>query len=163
MNDSTPRAAGGIRPLDIMVALAIAGGIGWALVTRVPRPEPSTFVQSVNLDPLRGIAVQADGRVRSFESHAKTYMGYISGPRRIDGQSNGFTYLDLLFRPDRYENRDVVYVKNQQVRAQIIDAAMDSPTMNTKRAETIFKSGLVSRSLLSEAKVRALLQRLGVL
>ena len=42
-------------------------------------------------------------------------MGYISGPRTIDGQTNGFTYLDLIFRPDRYADRDLIYIKNKRM------------------------------------------------
>lgn len=151
-----------VRPIDIMIVLLLGGLIGWKGYTRAPKPsaEPSSFARQIDLDALGTTAVQADGRLRSFESHAKTYMRYISGPRQINGQSNGFTYLDLAFRPERYANVDMVYVKNKQVRSQILDALEDHPDMNPGRRAAIFKSGLISRSLLTQPEVLALLREL---
>jgi cytochrome c-type biogenesis protein CcsB len=119
------------------------------------------FAEQVDLRPLHAIAVQADGRLRSFESHAKTYMGYVSGPRRIDGHSFGFTYLDLMFRPEVYADKDVIYVKNKQVRAQILAALKDHALLTPSRREAIMDSGLIARGLLAEPAAAALLRRLG--
>src|ERR1043166_3019714 len=100
-----------IRLIDAMVVLGIAGYCWYGTTNGASKPAgPSTFAQQVNLDPLYHTAVQADGRLRSFESHAKTYIGgYVTGPREISGQSNGFTYLDLLFRPELYRDTDLIY------------------------------------------------------
>lgn len=152
-----------IQPIDAMVLLAIAGYCVFQGVNHPPRSvgEPSTFARQVRLDPLDKTAVQADGRLRSFESHAKTYMGYVSGPRSINDQSYGFTFLDLIFRPEQYHDRDIIYVKNKNVRAQILDALHGHPAVDETRRALILKSGLVSRTLLSQPAVIALLQRLG--
>jgi hypothetical protein len=80
-----------------------------------------TFAQNVDISALGSIAVQFDGRIKSFDSHAAQIMQQITGPRRIDDQSRIFTYLDLIFRPQRYEDAPIIYVKKKQVRQTIID------------------------------------------
>jgi len=124
-------------------------------------PAASSFAEQVDLSPFHRVAVQADGRLRSYESHAKTFMGYVSGPRKIDGQSYGFTYLDLIFRPEAYRDKDIVFVKNKQVRAQIVEALKNHAQLDAGRRAAIVKTGLIARTLLAEPPVVALLQRLG--
>lgn len=122
---------------------------------------PSPFAQQVRLDPLYKTAVQADGRLRSFESHAKTYMGMVSGSRSIRGQTNGLTYLDLMFRPESYADTDLVFVKNKEVRVQILDALKGRSDIDPARRDVIFKSGLFPRKLMTQPEVATLLQKLG--
>src|SRR3990172_4688852 len=107
-----------VRAIDAMVVAAIAAFVAYWLVNRPPQTGegPSAFTQQVRLDPLYKTAVQADGRLRSFESHPKTYMGMVSGSRSIRGQSNGFTYLDLMLQPQGYADADLIYVKNNEIR-----------------------------------------------
>ena len=152
-----------IRAIDILVILLIVGFAGYRrMVTSVPPTAPATtFVREVNLEPLYQTAVHADGRLRSFASHAKTYMGFISGPHRIHNQPNGFTYLDIMFRPERYVDTDMIYIKNKLVLNQILDVLHEHPPVDPIRTERIQKSRLISPSLLSQPSVSGLLQRLG--
>ncbi len=152
-----------IRVIDLLVVVAVLGYCGYKGMTRAPTGQqgPSPFERQLRLGPLQTTAVQADGRVRSFESHAKVYMGYVTGPRSIDGRSDGFTYLDLLFRPERYDDVDLLYVKNKNVRAQILEALQGHPDLDAARVSAIDRSGLIARRLISEPAVQALLQRLG--
>lgn len=152
-----------IRVIDVMVVLAIAALVGWWVWQRAPRTtiEPAAFAAQVELGPLHRTAVQADGRLRSFGSHAKTYMGYVSGPYHINGQSDGFNYLDLMLRPEKYADTDMIFVKIEQVRAQIIDVLDSHGAMNGAQAATPQPTGLFSRALLNRPEVRALLDRLG--
>jgi ABC-type transport system involved in cytochrome c biogenesis permease subunit len=152
-----------IRAIDAMAVIAIAAYSGYRAQSRPPRGEgPSTFAQSVDLDPLYRTAVQADGRLRSFESHAKTYVGgYVTGPRGVNGQTHGFTYLDLMFRSEAYAATDLIYVKNKEVRKQILDALVHHPALSEERRESIMKSGQFARSMLMEPPVMRLLQELG--
>ena len=151
-----------IRWIDAVVVLGIVGYGGYRSMERGPKTAPSEFARQVSLDPLYKTAVQADGRLRSFESHAKTYIGgYVTGPRSIAGQTHGFTYLDLLFRPESYVDTDLIYVKNKEVRKQILDTLGQHPQLDEQRRESITNSGLISRTLLSDAAVTALLRKLG--
>jgi len=152
-----------VRAIDVLVLAAILAFGGYRAANRPPRTgeKPSAFAQQVRLDPLYRTAVQADGRLRSFESHAKTYMGMVSGSRSIHGQTNGFTYLDLMFRPESYTDTDLIFVKNKEVRVQILDALKGRPDVDTARRDVIFKSGLFPRKLMNQPEVVALLQKLG--
>lgn len=151
-----------IRTIDVMVVAGIVGLFGYLAINRPPkvRPDKESFAQKIDLTPFHGIAVQADGRLRSFESHAKTYMGYIAGPRSINAQSNGFTYLDLMLRPESYTEVELLYVKNKQVREQIV-GLLTEHGLDAAGGARIMKSGLVSRVQLSLPSVVALLERLG--
>lgn len=153
----------GIRGLDVMVVLAIVGFGAYRSMNRAPTSpaDDAGFSKRVRLDPLFATAVQADGRVRSFASHAKTYMSYIAGPRIVAGQSNAFTYLDLIFRPQRYDDMDLLYVKHKGVRQQILNALNSHPQMDAARMSAMRKSGLFARNLIMSPPVLALLQRLG--
>ncbi len=153
-----------VRPIDIMVLVAIAGYVGYKGASRPQRMEQQqqdVFAVAVDLEPLGQIAVQADGRLRSFESHARTFMSLVSGPRSIDGQSDGFTYLDLMFRPERYVDREIVYIKNKQVREDVLKAATNSGVISDDDVARITKRGLVSKMLLNQPAVGALIQKLG--
>ena len=152
-----------LRLIDGMVLAGILGLFAYKGMQRAPGVQlpADGFAAAVDLSPLSATAVQGDGRLRSFDSHAKTYMGYVSGPRAIRGQSYGFTYLDMTFRPEQYFDVDLIYVKNKSVRAQLIRALDGHPALDAQRATTIQKSGLISQNLLNSPPVIALLQRLG--
>jgi len=146
----------------MVVAGLVAYG-GYRMANRPPQTGegPSPFAQHVRLDPLYKTAVQADGRLRSFESHAKTFMGMVSGSRSIRGQTNGLTYLDLMFRPESYADTDLIFVKNKEVRIQILDALKGRSDIDPARHDMIFKTGLFPRKLMTQPEVAALLQKLG--
>ena len=79
----------------------------------------SEFSRDVNVTPLGDkVAVFTDGRVKSFETFTRSYMPFISGSKTIDGQTISFTYLDMMFRPDHYINKDIIYVKHKGLRAK---------------------------------------------
>lgn len=126
-----------------------------------PAVEMSDFARQVNLAPLYRTAVQADGRLRSFESHAKTFMGYVSGSRSIRGQSDGFTYLDLMLRPESYVDEEIINVKNKDVRRQVLEAARGIAPVDSAKAERLMERGLFPKSMLIHPQMIALLQRLG--
>ncbi len=146
-----------------MVVAAIVGYAGYRGMNRAPRTDEgaTAFATQVRLEPLYQTAVQADGRLRSFESHAKTYMGMVSGSRSVRGQSNGFTYLDLMFRPEEYADTDLIYVKNKEVRKQLLDALKGHPELTTQRYDVILVSGLMARKFVQYPPVAGLLQKLG--
>lgn len=154
-----------IRLIDVLVfgGLIAAGGF-YGMKRRAEASAgasaPSEFARAVDLSPLHEVAVQADGRLRSFESHAAAYTRYISGPRTIDGQSQGFTYLDMLFRPERYSTRETVYVKNKLVLAQILDVLEQHGSLGPGEREGLQARKLLSPKHLSDGAVRSLLASL---
>ncbi len=93
------------------------------------RPEPaqrSAFAQKVDLAPLARIGVYEQGRLKSFDSFASSMMHLVSGPHAINGNPDSFSYLDLMWRPQEYEDADAIYVKNKPIRPEIADALRQS-------------------------------------
>ena len=116
------------------------------------------FHELVDLRPLDRVAVFTEGRLKSFASFANAQMQFVSGPRRIAGQGPDFTYLDLMIVPAAYEDADVIFVKNKEVRARIAQAALrDDPSLEL-RMQAFVASGLVSERVLSLPSVRPELQ-----
>ncbi|MEK6676919.1 MAG: cytochrome c biogenesis protein CcsA [Planctomycetota bacterium] len=153
----------GVRPIDLMVLALIGALVVYQRSGRETAPvaSGSPFAKQVDLEPLHQTAVQADGRLRSFESHAKTFVSYVTGPRLLDGQSFGFTYLDLLFRPESYTDKSCIYVKSPQVRERIIEALGDRPETKSTETGLFRKQGWIAPKLLADAKVVAVLRKLG--
>ena len=149
------------RAFAMMAVLASALAI---FVASPARAEDVPFHKQVDLTPLDAVAVFTDGRLKSFGSYANTQMQFISGPRTVAGQSPDFTYFDLLFRPDAYAKADVIYVKNREVRARIVQAAGADAQFRTTEPDweqhlRAFEStGLVSEQVLQIPGVRTELQ-----
>ena len=164
------------RFTTLVIALIVAGGIsGWARA----EVSVSDFASKVNLVPLGQIAVHSDGRVKSFDSHARALMQFVSGSNEIEGRSATFTYLDLMLRPQAYEDADVIYFKNKTMRAQVAQALRDGirsdlQSMSTDaqsqlqpevartnaRLEKFIDTGLISPRMLTDPRVHDLLNRL---
>jgi cytochrome c-type biogenesis protein CcsB len=121
-----------------------------------------TFAESVDLRPLGTIAIQSDGRIKSMSSFANEMMGYVSGPRKIAGQTPLFTYFDMLFRPDAYRDADAIFVKGSGPRKRIVDRVLTidgSPEMR-ERMRAFEESGLISETLLLKPEVVELLREM---
>ncbi|MCH9022851.1 MAG: cytochrome c biogenesis protein CcsA [Planctomycetes bacterium] len=121
----------------------------------------SEFARQVDLSPLRRVAVQTSGRLKSFDAFAHEMMQYVSGPYKIKGQEAMFSYLDLMFRPDLYRQADIIYVKNKSLRRQIAQAVVRSGGVPKGWFDTYVKGGLISAQLLQQGEVRLVLNQLG--
>ena len=153
------------RPFARASAMLLLLAAALAIFVAAPaRAEDVPFHKQVDLTPLDKVAVFTDGRLKSFGSYANTQMQFISGPRKVAGQSPDFTYFDLLFRPDAYAKADVIYVKNREVRARIVQAAGADAQFRASEPDweqhlRAFEStGLVSEQVLQIPGVRTELQ-----
>jgi cytochrome c-type biogenesis protein CcsB len=154
----------GIITAVAVAAVALAGLLLLGQAARQPQAPPrSAFAKQVDLSPLGRIAVHDEGRLKSFDSFASTMMHYVSGPRAINGESDSFSYLDLMLRPGAYEDADIIYVKNKALRGEIAAALQRSPDPTRQdleqRRRGFRKTGLISERLLSDSQVQSLLQR----
>ncbi len=123
--------------------------------------QSTEFEDSVDMSPWSDrVAVFTDGRVKSFETFARSYMPYIMGSRKYQSQEATFTYFDMLIRPERYVGKDIIFVKHKGLRAAIIAEADTSNPEVQARMDTFMSRGLVSREILQEEAVRSLLNRL---
>ncbi|TVQ54616.1 MAG: hypothetical protein EA377_05090 [Phycisphaerales bacterium] len=80
------------------------------------------FKNEIDFTHLGRIAVHSDGRVKSYGSFARGMMQFVSGPHAARSFSPPFMYMDLMLRPRAYEDEPIIFVKNVQVRDQIIRA-----------------------------------------
>jgi cytochrome c-type biogenesis protein CcsB len=146
------------RPVHALCLALLATALGCG---RDEQPV-SGFARAVDLERWGKVAVLHEGRLKSFDSFARTLMDAVSGPRLYEGQSPTFTLLDLAFRPDAYEGADILYVKNKPMRAQIARALEGSHHAEHEgfaaRMERFMERGLVSEELLRDPDVLALLE-----
>jgi cytochrome c-type biogenesis protein CcsB len=111
------------------------------------------FAQAVDLEPLATLAVQSDGRLKSFSSFASETMSFVSGPKKIGDQDALFTYLDMLFRPDAYRQADVIYVKGAGPRKRIADALLSTATDESRAKLEASMQAFAKTGLISEANI----------
>jgi cytochrome c-type biogenesis protein CcsB len=123
------------------------------------------FHERVDLEPLSIVAVWSDGRVRSLPSHTAGVMKSITGGKEITGQSDTFTYLDMMFRSQRYDDLPAYYVKKKPIRGAVSDEFTRSrgASLTAVESDAILKfraTGLAPRRLLLSPPVVRLLSRM---
>ena len=122
---------------------------------------PATFEEQVDMTPWGDqVAVFTEGRVKSYETFARSFMPYIMGSKKFDGQSATFTYFDMMLRPDRYVDKDFIYVKHKGLRASIASELESLNPSLQERLVNFMKTGLISKELLQSPMVQSLLGRL---
>lgn len=156
--------------LGAAIGCAIAGLILVMLLgrtTSVPADHPDAeFARAVDLTPLDRAAVLASGRIKSYDSFASEMLGMVGGRTKLRGLPSDFAYLDMMFRPEAYRDAPVVFIKNPNVRDQLIAAVADesgaSSILSEERRSLLRGKGLVAPSVLRTPEVEELLQRLSM-
>ena len=141
-----------VRRLPFVLLVAIAALA--SAFAGAARADDRPFHERIDLRPLDAVAVFTDGRLKSFGSDANAQMQFVTGSKSVAGQGADFTYLDLLFRPGAYEDADLIYVKNREVRARIAQAAVAAQAALAERMRAFESSGLVSEQVLAIPGVR---------
>ncbi len=155
-----------------------------AQTTRPVAPTPEAFYSRLDLEPIGRIAVHREGRVKALESFAREMMAYVTGRHAYEDRPALVTYLDLMLRPEAYEDAEIISVKSKLMRAQIaaalrasvgaelesIDKASNAagaqdrvPEMRRRLEERLARftdTGMISEPMLFDPRVRALLARL---
>jgi cytochrome c-type biogenesis protein CcsB len=183
---ATKKAASLLAAMAIALALGGAPASAQAPISAPAGGDRAAFAAQVNLVALGTIAVQQDGRVKTFDSFARETMALVSGGRPFQGQPPTLTYLDLMLRPEAYEDAEIVFVKSKVIRGQIADvlhrsmqARLDEiragdPAMAQRlaadeasviadlegRLDRFVETGLISQPMLFDPAVRELLARL---
>jgi len=107
-----------------------------------PLAQKRTLAAAVDLDPLRKLAVQHDGRVKILDTLAReTIMrmagrkSYLDYPGSGDGRPGGkpvaydplFTFIDLIIDPAYYVDKPLIHVEYLPLRQKFVDAAFAPP------------------------------------
>ena len=157
-NRKLAAASTGIIATVVVCALLLA--IVWMTSGRSADAIQSEFSRAVDLSALSNIAVQHNGRLKSFDSYARTMTKFVTGPRLIHGQPSKFTYLDMMFRPDAYDNAEIIYVKHKDMRKRIAQRLANDPAIPAERLTRFNKVGLISPEWLARPEVNALLDEM---
>tara|TARA_Y100000589_G_scaffold17544_1_gene14448 strand:- start:869 stop:2566 length:1698 start_codon:yes stop_codon:yes gene_type:complete len=146
----------------VLLLASLSGTVGTPVQESV-QVEPDqeiSFESQVDMAPFNEVAVWDGGRIKSWESFSRSMMQFVSGSRKIDGQSPAFTYLDMALRSGAYENRDIIFVKKKPMRAAIIRALVDGDRPESaidERLETFMQSGLIAKEFILSPGVVELL------
>jgi len=140
--------------IGVVLGLALTSLAVWAGESRAKRLGDG-FAAQVDLRPLDRAAVHRDGRLKSFDSYAREMLGFISGNKSVNDLPADFLYLDLMIRPERYENVDLIYIKNKPMRARIVEILTQRGDLPPERLDAILKTGLISEPLVRDRAVLA--------
>jgi len=144
-----------------VVFAALIGYIGARIAGGPPGPAPSAFAQAVDLEPLETAAIYTQGRLKSYPSFADSLMRAVVGPSEWRGQDHGFTYLDMLFRPDAYAQASVIYVAKKPMRQQIVSRLQQRQDIDPAYLDRFLDTGMIAPALVEQdPAVRELLVRL---
>jgi cytochrome c-type biogenesis protein CcsB len=174
--------------IAIVLALLLTGGAGAQTTAPATAPalrpvaSPAVFFEMIDLEPLARVAVNRDGRVKTMESFAREMMAFVSGNRSYEGRSALVTYVDLMLRPEGYEDAEIIFVKRKLVRNRIADALtqsmheqfetlgldVDAPDGRARaiadelqvRVQRFRRTGLIAEPMLFDPGVTALLGRM---
>lgn len=141
--------------VDVVVLGLLGGGITLLVSSHRSEPPADEFATMVDLSALERMPVLIDGRIKAFDSHARNYMNYVCGRRQVNGQSPSFTYLDLMLRPEAYDDAEIIYVKNKNVRQRFIEALGEKA--DEAWARRFLDRGMISRHKLHDPRIVAVI------
>ena len=143
-----------------VVGCTLLLAIVWMSSRRSDDVIQSDFSLAVDLSTLSNIAVQHNGRLKSFDSYARTMTKFVTGPRLINGPPSEFTSLDMMFRPDAYDKAEIIYVKHKDMRKRIAQQLAGDPAIPAERLTRFNKVGLISPEWLARPEVVDLLNEM---
>jgi cytochrome c-type biogenesis protein CcsB len=149
-----------------VVGALIGLGLAALALGLLMRPEPpgaDPFAAEVDLKPLDRSALYHRGRLKSFDSFAHEVVRSIAGRAGVslegDALPADYAYLDLMIRPELYEDQPIVGIRKKPLRAEMADALLAGGRVTPEWAEAFVESGQISRRLLESPEASALLDR----
>jgi hypothetical protein len=126
------------------------------------------FIRGIDLETVRLIAVQHEGRFKTLDTLAREMISRISGRKPLTVAVEGakpleqdplFTFLDVVFQPDAYHERPLIFVKKLPIRKRLV-AAAEAGGVDKATLDTLLKDGRLSLSFLMTPQVRTELEEL---
>ncbi len=127
-----------------------------ALLFPASRALAQAFLETVDVTPLQTIEVQDQQTLKTFDTFARQQLSEISGRSTFERQPPVATVLDIAFRPEAWQSRNIVKVKSIPLRQDF----KDFPGIDAAEKERILKQGTVSLEFLSRPDVGTFLQNL---
>ncbi len=123
----------------------------------VVEEDRSAFEHDVKLDEFRLLAVEHSDQIKILDSWARQCLSKIRGRQTIDGQDPLYTALDIAFRREAWEQKNVIYVQAVPIRLALMPLANSAA-----EGERLKREGLVSFSFLDSAAVQQKLNEIGL-
>jgi len=114
------------------------------------------FYDSVQLEPLRRLAINHNDHVKIMDSWARQSLRTITNDQKFRGSNYLFTALDMTFRPEVWEQENIIYIQAVPIRERL--AAL----VGNQEARRIMQQGRVSPAFLSQPEVAQVLQQIGM-
>ena len=132
-----------------------APGADNAEADRIRHQDRSAFAAQVDLVTLRQLVVQHEDQLKILDSWASQSLSAIRNRQSIDGQDPLYTALDMAFRPEAWDDKNIIYVQAVPIREEIAQLASD-PT----ERQRIITAATVSPAFLRREDVQERLQRI---
>ncbi len=120
--------------------LLILPVVGLALEAR----GADNFAGQVDLSKFEKVTVQHQMTLKTFDSFSRQVLTEITGKASLDGNTATFTVLDMMFRPEAYQEKDVVKIKHLPVRQELSEELIRTKVLTPAEGEKLLKSGLIS-------------------
>jgi cytochrome c-type biogenesis protein CcsB len=133
-----------------------------AVVARAEdRVSVDEFAREVDLDAFKRLTIQHQQTLKTFETFSRQTLTTITGRPRLDGRDPTFTILDMAFRPEDYEQRNIVRIKVIPVREELAEGLRLAGLIDQAEADRIVKyEGTVSLEVMRSATAQKILQDL---
>lgn len=121
------------------------------------------FAEKVDLTPLRAITVQHRQTLKTLDSWARQTVYAIhgrytlkdSGNPALDGRDPLFTVLDMSFRPEEYQDLNIIRIRNVPLRQDF--ALVEG--LGSAEKDRILKKGTISLKTWMSPEVQQVMQR----
>ena len=115
----------------------------------------TAFEKALQLNAFRLLAIQHNDQVKILDSWARQSLSNIRHRQSIDGQDPLYTALDMMFRPEAWMQRKIVYIQSIPIRQQLAAFAKTE-----KESDEIMHTALVSPAFLLREDVRRKMEEL---
>ncbi|HEX8323139.1 MAG TPA: cytochrome c biogenesis protein CcsA [Tepidisphaeraceae bacterium] len=98
------------------------------------------FAADVDLSDAKLLSVQHNQTIKTFDTYARDVLFQITGKTKLEGRPAAFVVMDMMFRPDQYARRNIIYVRNKPFRVDFGELSMIDQT----EKDRIVKEGTLS-------------------
>ena len=126
----------------------------FAFVALISTARAANFADTVDLAPLRTIAVQHRQTIKTLDSYSRQMLSEITGHSSLDGHDALFSVLDIVYHPDDYTKRNLIKVVNVPLRQEFLRL----PKLSGAEGERIVHDGTISLEFWSRDDVQQLMQ-----
>ncbi len=132
----------------IVAAATLAGGLAQVRAA-------DDFAAKLNLKPLETVAIQHKMTIKTMETFARQTLYAITGRSAIKGQAPLYSVLDMSFRPENYQDADLIRVRNVPLREDM----QQIPSLSEAEKQRILKEGTISLALWNSHDVQAFMMQ----